>query len=129
MKRNLGMTTLVAALLVAIPQVSLADHRGYGGGHYGGGAPWWWLVPPLIYLSTLPAYRYPEPQQVIIQQPAPPTVIMQQPTMAAPSPQVAMPQPSQYWYYCVASNGYYPYVTTCPDGWRPVPITPPGVMP
>jgi hypothetical protein len=27
-------------------------------------------------------------------------------------------QPSAKWYYCVSANAYYPYVKTCPGGWR-----------
>ena len=34
-------------------------------------------------------------------------------------------QPS-YWYYCRDSQGYYPYVTSCPGGWTKVVPTPPG---
>jgi len=127
MRRTISMTTLAAILLLALPQVSNADHYGRGGGwHHGGGAPWWWIVPPLVYLSTLPDYRYPDPQPVIIQQPAP-TVIMEPP--AQYTQQAVAPQPAPYWYYCVASNGYYPYVAACPGGWRQVPATPPGVAP
>jgi hypothetical protein len=25
-----------------------------------------------------------------------------------------------YWYWCDAYQQYYPYVTDCPSGWRPV---------
>jgi hypothetical protein len=124
MKRNTGViAALLAALLLAVPQVSLADRHGHGG-HYDGGVPWWWIVPPLVMMSTLPAYQHYDPQPVIIQQPAPPTVIMQ-PSFAAPSPQPS----SQYWYYCAAPKGYYPYVASCPGGWRPVSPIPPGVAP
>jgi hypothetical protein len=28
------------------------------------------------------------------------------------------------WYYCEQSRGYYPYVTQCPGGWKPVPPAP-----
>jgi hypothetical protein len=120
MTRKLGLAaSMLAALLVAVPQVSLADHRGHGG-HYGGGVPWWWIVPPLVMLSTLPAYQQYDQPPTIIQQPAPPTVIMQPPA-AAPAP--------QYWYYCANPKGYYPYVGSCPGGWRPVSPTPPDVTP
>ena len=27
---------------------------------------------------------------------------------------------AQYWAYCQAPQGYYPYVTECPGGWLPV---------
>jgi len=26
----------------------------------------------------------------------------------------------QFWYYCPAVAGYYPYVQQCPTGWQPV---------
>ena len=26
-----------------------------------------------------------------------------------------------YWYYCQSAGGYYPYVSTCPEPWVPVP--------
>jgi hypothetical protein len=32
--------------------------------------------------------------------------------------------PPQYWYFCGASNTYYPYVETCPSGWETVVPTP-----
>ena len=30
------------------------------------------------------------------------------------------------WYYCESAKGYYPYVSECKEGWRPVPATPPA---
>jgi len=53
------------------------------------------------------------------------------PVVVAPSPPVyAQPSapiqpPSVYWYYCDASQAYYPYVQECPGGWRLVTPTPP----
>jgi hypothetical protein len=50
---------------------------------------------------------------------------------AAPAPQAAPPAsaPAQSsgatWYYCDSARAYYPYVSECKDGWRPVPATPP----
>jgi hypothetical protein len=32
--------------------------------------------------------------------------------------------PSTAWYFCRSENAYYPYVTTCPEGWQPVAPTP-----
>jgi hypothetical protein len=46
-----------------------------------------------------------------------------------PAPQTSMPAvpaPAQSWYYCEASQNYYPYVSTCPSGWKAVPATPPN---
>jgi hypothetical protein len=31
-----------------------------------------------------------------------------------------------YWYYCEDPKGYYPYVESCPQGWRRVAPTPPS---
>jgi hypothetical protein len=49
--------------------------------------------------------------------------------IAAPQ---AAPQPGNppaaapgTWYYCESSKSYYPYVSTCAEGWRSVPATPP----
>jgi hypothetical protein len=35
-----------------------------------------------------------------------------------------LPAPPQYWYFCEASGAYYPYVSACPAGWKPVPVVP-----
>jgi len=45
-----------------------------------------------------------------------------------PAPQAADPRAggSSTWYFCDASNTYYPYVKDCPSGWRPVPAQPAG---
>jgi hypothetical protein len=44
------------------------------------------------------------------------------PVVVAPPPVVVQPSPlpPQYWYYCDASQAYYPYVPQCPGGWRAV---------
>ena len=47
---------------------------------------------------------------------APPVVIQQQPPVYVQ----AVPQPSNYWYYCQNPQGYYPYVKECPGGWMKV---------
>ena len=28
-----------------------------------------------------------------------------------------------YWYYCQSYGAYYPYVTSCPEAWVPVPAS------
>lgn len=49
---------------------------------------------------------------------------------AAPVPQAAPPAnaPTQSnggtWYYCDSAQAYYPYVSECKEGWRPVPASP-----
>jgi hypothetical protein len=75
---------------------------------------WWWIAAGAWYFYPEPVYPYPYPDPYI------PPVVVEQPT---PAPQPA----AQFWYYCEASNGYYPYVSSCPSDWKLVPATPPGV--
>ena len=42
------------------------------------------------------------------------------PVAAAPVYTDAYQNQAQYWYYCQASQGYYPYVSECPSGWLQV---------
>lgn len=35
------------------------------------------------------------------------------------------PRQDEYWYYCPEAQAYYPYVTSCPQGWTRVTPTPP----
>ena len=81
---------------------------------------WWWGAGGFWYFYPEPIYPFP----TYI-----PTVVV----AAAPDPNAYPPPapengaaPPQYWYYCDASKGYYPYVTTCPSGWQEVPAKPAG---
>jgi hypothetical protein len=74
---------------------------------------WWWVVAGMWFFYPQWVAGYPDPYT------PPPTVIVQ-PAPVAPS----TPPPAQYWYYCDAVRGYYPYVPSCPGGWRMVPATP-----
>lgn len=54
---------------------------------------------------------------------APPVVVVP----SQPQQYVEQPQPganSDTWYYCDKAGAYYPYVKTCPAGWREVPAQP-----
>ena len=62
---------------------------------------------PYAYPYPYPAYSPP----VVIQSP-PPVYVEQEPPAAQ--------APAQYWYYCQASQAYYPYVRECPAGWMQV---------
>jgi hypothetical protein len=88
-------------------------HGGYGG-RYG----WWWIVAGTWYFYPAPVYPYPNPY-------VPPVVVNSYP-VAPPSPG---PAPTDYWYYCRAAKGYYPYIPTCPGGWEKVPATPQPTTP
>ena len=76
-------------------------YPGWGGGWYCG-----WNDP-------YPAYGW-----------SPPVVVERQPVVVQSLP--PGPAPQSFWYYCRNPAGYYPYVTTCPGGWTPVPATPPA---
>jgi hypothetical protein len=88
-----------------------------GGGGYRGYAPtggypaypgWGWGAGFYLYD---PFPFYPQPvvrQEIIVQTPVEPLA----------------PQPVQYWYFCTTANAYYPYVSTCAEGWKAVPAVP-----
>lgn len=78
---------------------------------------WWWITGGEWFFYPQPVYPYPDPYNYVPLQ----TVVVQ-----PPAPEPLAPQPQQYWYFCDAANGYYPYVATCPGGWRAVPATPPS---
>ncbi len=73
-------------------------------GRHGGRLGWWWVVGGAWYFYPAPVYPYPNPY-------VPPVVV------ATPPPPDASPQ---YWYYCRSASAYYPYVTSCPEGWMQV---------
>ena len=74
---------------------------------------WWWIVDGTWYAYPAPIYPYPDPY-------TPPSVVAQAPATQAPAAQ----GPAGVWYYCASQHEYYPYVTSCPEAWQPVPATP-----
>jgi len=99
--------------------------RGFGYGVGVGialGLPFYWpsYYPGYYpYAYAAPAYAYPTPDYAY---PAPAYAggYVEQGYAAAP------PAPQQDWYFCPASNAYYPYVQECPGGWQRVPSQPPS---
>ena len=84
-----------------------------GGWHHewhGGVFAWWFVVSGVWFWYPVPVYPYPDPY-------VPATFIVPPPPVAAPA------STTQFWYYCPASNGYYPYVPSCASGWQQVPAT------
>lgn len=64
---------------------------------------WWWVVGGIWYFYAAPVYPYPlYVSDYSWQEPLSPIY------------------PSGYWYYCSASQAYYPYVQTCDVPWTPV---------
>jgi len=144
LKRAIAGAALGLSTLTILPQTALAEHGGYGWhgdirhfgdrdfhrwrggrwihGHHDGYLGWWWVVGGLWYFYSDPVYPYPDPY-------VPPVVVEQQPPVViqqAPAPTAAPSGGTQYWYYCDPAGGYYPYVATCPSGWRKVPAAPPN---
>lgn len=114
--KSLKLFFVVAAMGFASIGTAWADHYHHGSGHGHFGVyidPWGpWFYPPALYYP--PAY-YP---QVIVQQP--PVYVEQSAPASAPA------TPAYYWYYCAASQTYYPYVKECPAGWQKVVPQPPS---
>lgn len=115
---------------------AMAQHRGHGyvhghGGHVRVGIS---LGIPIFGYGYYPApyYRYPAyvypapvyayPAAVVVSS-APPVYVERGAAQAAPAPAQAQ---GDWWYYCAASNAYYPYVAQCPSGWQRVPALPPS---
>ena len=112
------MRTAVIAVLVALAGAIAAEPAqahgrarvsiGVGFGYPFWGPPYWgpsWYYPP-------PYYYYPAPAVVVPSQPI--TYVEQ-----------GSSDQANWWYYCDASRGYYPYVKECPSGWERVPPAPP----
>ena len=131
--KMLTILTLIAASICAnaqhggrrwhggdIRHFETRDRHIWRGGHwsharYGGRLGWWWIVGPSWYFYSRPIYPYPDPYR-------PPTVVV---LPEASSPSTSSPPTVQNWYFCEASKEYYPYVSTCPTGWKTVPAIPP----
>lgn len=133
MKKLLSITFI--AMLSTAPAYAEGGH-GHGG-HYGGHGGYWgggWIVPALIGGAIAYDLTYPHPvyaQPYLLYDPYP-VYVQPAPVYSQPAPLYApsVPPPSvPMWYFCAASNGYYPYVTSCPSGWQTVPATPPVATP
>lgn len=88
---------------------SLGINLGYPGfyGGYGG----YGFYDPFFYPPFYGGYPVVVPiAPPVVVPPTPPVYIQQQ------MPAVTQPQ-TQYWYYCINPEGYYPYVKQCPGGW------------
>src|SRR5919108_1870102 len=113
MSRRIGMLLILAALSIgsAAPAYAWYGYRWYG--YYGYWRPSVVVVPRVVVPFGVP-YVYP------------PAVVVPPPVYAQPAPQVyVQPAPQPNWYYCDNPQGYYPYISRCPGGWREVTPTPP----
>ena len=85
----------------------------YWGHGWGYGGPGWgyWGPPAVLYA----------PSQVIVQQE--PRVWVESDQAVATPPVSNVPSDAnapQWWYWCVSARGYYPYVSSCAEGWQRV---------
>ena len=125
-------TSLLFLCGLLVNQSAMAQHRGHAYGHgptvrfgfyYGFPiyAPRYFPVPIYAY----PGYTFAAPVQVfppaIIGYSSPPVYIERGGVPIEPAAPV-----QNDWYYCTASQTYYPYVRECPDGWQRVPAQPPS---
>lgn len=126
---------LVLVFLGALASgAAMAQHRGhgygYGHGHVHGGnvrfgislgfpvyGPRFYPAP--YYAYPAPVYAYPP---LVVGPASPPIYVEQGPAHAEAAPA----QAQGHWYYCAASQAYYPYVGECPAGWQRVPAQPPS---
>lgn len=109
----------LAGLALLAASAPASAHSYYRGHYYGGprvtfgfyGSPYWWG--PGYWGSP---YYYPPPAVVV---PSEPRVYVER------DPAPAAPSGEQWWYWCQSTKGYYPYVSTCPEGWQRVAPQPP----
>ncbi len=93
---------------------------------------WWWIAGGLWYFYPARIAEIPDPYTppvVVVNQQPPVVVAPQAPVVVAPQTPAPAQQPAQTWYYCNSAKGYYPYVPSCPEGWRPVAAQPPQAAP
>ena len=92
-------------------------------GRHEGRLGWWWIAGGIWYFYPSRIAEIPDPYTppVVVVNPQPPVVVAPQ----APAPTPVQPQPAaQSWYYCESVKSYYPYVPSCPEGWKTVPAQP-----
>ena len=114
---------LIALVLLGVAGLGTAwADRGHNGGrvHLGvmigqGWGPWYYP----------PSYYYPPYYPPVIVQPQQPQVYIEQQQAPGAAAGPVTTAPANYWYYCAAARGYYPYVKECPGGWQKVLPQPP----
>jgi hypothetical protein len=102
----LGLAALAAVLVAADAS---AHGRGRARVHVYWGPAWYWG----------PAYYYPAPVYYYPVRPAEPQEYVER----------IDPAEQGWWYYCEQSQGYYPHVKECANGWTrvaPAPAAPPA---
>ena len=65
-------------------------------------------------------FYYPPYPPVVVERADPPVYIEQQATLPERDEELSTVAQPGFWYYCQATQGYYPYVRECPAGWQKV---------
>jgi hypothetical protein len=89
-------------------------------GRYG----WWWWVDGGWYFYPAPVYPYPDAVSADVAFDEGPIAPIGPSFPGQVGPPPPPPPTPQVWWYCDSPAGYYPYVTACSTGYRPVPATP-----
>ncbi len=111
----LMLGVLAAAIMLCASLVVPASAGGRVFVGVGVGLPFWGPF-PFAYPFPFPYAAFPPP---VVVQSSPSAFVQQEPPTQAPA---------SYWYYCQASQAFYPYVNECPGGWLqvvPQPSPPP----
>lgn len=82
---------------------------GYWGGSYWGPGYGYWGPPAVVVI--------PQEPQVWVENDRAPAASSTPTPPVAPSTNANAPQ---WWYWCASANGYYPYVSSCAEGWQRV---------
>jgi hypothetical protein len=113
-------TALVALAILGASGAAQASHVGVGI-YVAPGGLYYPAVPGPYYYPAAPVpYYYPQPMA------APPDNYVEQGQQQQPAAAPGPDQDNSSWYYCDASQTYYPYVKQCAAGWRQVPAQPPS---
>lgn len=117
---------LAVLLLILLVSGNAAAHRNHAHRHARIGvtiglppATWNYQAPGFYYPYGY-SYRYSYPPAILL---ASPPVYIEQ-NAASPGTDE---QTGYWWYYCQSAQGYYPYVTECPQGWQRVAPQPPDL--
>jgi hypothetical protein len=81
-------------------------HNDWHDGRFG----WWWQVDDGWYWYPEPVYPFPTDV----------AAVADEGDLAAPLAGPLGQPPAQFWYFCDATQAFYPYVAVCPTGWRQV---------
>ena len=121
---------LLGGLIISIFATTpvLAAGHGYGGhGGYGRSYGGWGLgfgIATGVLIGSELAYPYYYPYAYPYAYA--PLVLPSESYIVQPQVHVAPPAPTNVWYYCESTKGYYPYTPSCAEGWKTVPASPPA---